>query len=397
MFYDLRHQLIFDCLLKLRSENQAIDLILVQQKLKDSGTLEQIGGVSFLIQLQDSVPSAANLTYYLEQVQEKAIVRQVISVCTTLIGQAYEHQGSPALLLDMAEKAILAIRPTQHTPQGIKQLVGQAIGVIESLYGCKGAISGLSTGLPDLDHKTDGLHGGEMIVIAAYPGLGKSTKAANIAVFNALKGNASLFFSAEMRPVKIVIRAICAESRINLRDVQWGNITELGFSRMKDAATRIAAAPIWVENISGMTIGQIQAIARRMKQQHDIKLVAVDYIQLVHGPDSDTREQEVRAISSGLKAMAMELDVPVLALSQLNDDGRLRESRAIGQDADSIWKIEQVGEREPKLQHVKLEIEKCRDGEVGYVDLMFNKAITRFEEMAKVDDEDMPNKPYKEE
>ena len=242
----------------------------------------------------------------------------------------------------------------------------------------------------DLDRLTDGLHGGEMVVIAAYPSTGKTTLAINMVFHNALKGIPSAVFTAEMRPVQLVVKAICSEAKINLYDVRDGKLSESDFGKMTGASARIAASKIHIESIAGQTIGQLIALARRVKQKHDIKLAVVDYLQLLSCPGTDNREQEVSQISKGIKQIAMELDIPVIVLSQLNDDGKLRESRAIGQDADGIWKLSIVGERQSEAQPIKLVVEKNREGATESVDLMFLKTIQRFESVSKIPDYERP-------
>jgi replicative DNA helicase len=393
-FYDLRHRGIFSELVLMRNEMISIDIITLQQRLKDKQLLEQIGGIAYLASLQDSVPSAANLSYYLEIVREKHLLRRMIQTCTQAVADIYEFEGEVEALLDEVEKNILSVRPAKtNADSNIKTLCQEAIDSFEYLFQSRGAIRGLSTGLPDLDRKTDGLHGGEMIIIAAYPSCGKSTLAANIAVHNALNGGIDvLFLSAEMNPAAIVMRAICAEARVNLYDIRDGIATEADFKRIASQVSKLSKTKLHVEKASGMTIGQAVAVARRFRQKHGTGLVVVDYMQRLSCPDKkvQNREQEIAAISSGLKNIATEHNIPVIVLSQLNDDGKLRESRAPGQDTDSLWIISNDGERQPRVQSVTLSIEKSRDGEVGAVPLTFFKTFTRFESAAKIADTDVP-------
>lgn len=354
--------------------------------------LSQAGGLpyQFLIECQELVHSVANLPAWLEVVVEKYLLRRLVASCSKIVADAYESK-EPMRLLDDAEREILAIRPSApQQAQDIKSLTSDALVKIERLFTSKGSISGLSTGLVDLDRLTDGLHGGEMVVIAAYPSTGKTTLSVNMVFENALKGIPSAVFTAEMRPVQLVIKAICAEARINLYDVRDGHVSESDFGRMTAASARIAASKIHIESIAGQTIGQLIALARRVKQKHDIKLAVVDYLQLLSCPGMDNREQEVSQISKGIKAIAMELDIPVIVLSQLNDDGKLRESRAIGQDADGIWKLSLSGDRVPDVQPIKLVVEKNREGATGSVDLTFLKKIQRFESVSKIGDDSIP-------
>jgi len=383
-FYDIRCREVWVAINEMQIDK--VDCIAVSR----AGTNVQY---EFLNQCMDIVHSSANLPMWIDILKDCYTKRKAIRICTSLISDAYNPKQSAVSLLDRAERDILSIRPMNSETRDIKTLVGDALAKLEKLFGSKGSISGLSTGLIDLDRMTDGLHGGEMIVIAAYPSCGKSTLAAGIAVENAIAGNPVGFCSFEMRPVQLVVRAICSQSRVNLYDVRDGHVSESQFAHMNSAAVKLSKAPIYIENCNGMTIGQVIAIARRMKQRQGIRLLVIDYIQLVSCPGADSREQEVSQISKGIKAIAMELDIPVIALSQLNDDGKLRESRAIGQDADSVWQIEpgEPGSGSAFGQPVELIVKKARDGAVGAVDLVFIKQITRFESVAKVDPSDVPS------
>ncbi len=224
-----------------------------------------------------------------------------------------------------------------------------------------------------MDKKSDGLHKGELIVLAAPPSCGKTALAVNIAVHNAFAGVSVGILSAEMRPVQLVIRSVCSESRVNFR-----RISECDVPKMISVVGRMSQSPIHIEQVSGYTIGKVTACARRMKHSQGIQLLVLDYIQLIAGT-GDNREQQIASVGRGMKAIASELEIPVIALSQLNDEGRLRESRAIGMDADSVWVISNKGEWQSDVQPVTLCVQKCRDGETGSVDLTFLKTITRFE------------------
>jgi len=384
-FYDLRHQTIYDRMELMYLENQPIDIITLQQKLKDNGLLDQCGGIPYLIQLQDSVPSAANLSYYLDGLREKYVLRKAINVCTHMIGQIYDLSGTVDELMDQVERDILAIRGNQANEMvRPRDLVAAAINQIEIIHQNAGKITGLSTGYADIDRFTDGMHGGELIIIAAFPGTGKSALAMNILTHNAVHDKIPCaMLTAEMKPVRLMMRAMCSESRVNLHSIRDHFISEDAFPRLTNAAGKLANSPLYIHAVSGHSIGQTMAIARRMKQKFGIKLLAMDYIQLLWAK-ADTREQEVKKISNGLKDISMELDIPVIALSQLNDEGRLRESRAIGQDAHSIWKLEtEKTEQAPESTDgvkVTCRIEKNREGPAPVnVDLMFLKCWTRFE------------------
>lgn len=391
-FYDLRHQAIYDAMRELADSMSPVNILSVQQHLKDKQMLEQVGGISYLSSLQDMVPSAANLEYYIGVVNEKAVLRRMIAACSEAIAKAYEQSGDPTELVDTVERDILAVRGNASSEEmTIKEAARQAIQSIEDAFNRGGAISGLSTGLQDLDQKTDGMHGGELIVLSAFPGVGKSALAMNIVEHTAIDNNLAVgVFSMEMSKVELVKRAMASRARVNLRE----RLSERDVPKLVTAAGKIARAPIFIDDSSDMTIGQIRAKARRLKQKHGIKLLVVDYIQIAAGETKQggNREQEVASISTGLKQMARELDIPVIALSQLNDDGRVRESRKISQDADVMWKlIRPDQEYDPFSEKVQLLIEKQRSGDRGVLlDFVFMKQFTRFECAAKVSEEDIP-------
>lgn len=381
-FYDLRCRLVWDALSAMPLFE--VNLISVMQRLRDRNELDQIGGVGFLTDCENSAPSTANLPVWIAELVEKFTLRKTIQVCRDFMDRAHDVPAEPALFLDELEKSVLSIRPNVRSESNMKALIQQAIEKIE--YRCKNphSISGLSTGLPDLDRLTDGCHAGEMVVVCGFPSTGKTALAVNIAVHNGLEGVPAAIFSAEMPPVSLVVRSMCSESRQNFKALKEENLKP-----MVVAAGRLVNSPIHIERANGMTVGQVCAVARRLKQRHNIRLIVIDYIQLLNGT-GDNREQQVSSVAKGIKAMALELDVCVLALSQLTDDGKLRESRAIGQEADSIWKLVNDGAWQPKVQPVDLMVEKCRDGETGLVKLVFQKTITRFESVSRIDDSDIP-------
>lgn len=380
-FYDLRCRTVWEIICGMRPD--AVNMVSLRQMLKDANLLSQIGDVAFLAECEDFVTSTANLPEWIRLVEEKKILRNVIATCTEAVAMAYENNDS-IKVLDSVETAILKIRPSENNTRDIRSLMLDAIGLIEKRAQDWNLVTGLSTGLADLDKMTDGLHGGEFIVIGAPTSCGKTALALNIIVHNALKKIPAGFLSAEMIPVRLALRSLCAESRVNFKQIGENEIPAITRS-----AGRITNSPIHIDSINGFSIGQVRALARRLKQQHGIKILAVENIQLLSGT-GDNREQEIASISRGLKGLALELDIAVLGLSQLNDDGKLRESRAIGHDADSAWIIANDGEWQPKIQPVILKVEKCRDGETGIVNLTFVKEHTRFEQPSKVDESDVP-------
>jgi len=416
VFYDLRHQTIFETLVTMFDTREAIDVITLQQRLKDKQLLEQVGGIAYLSQLQDAVPSAANLSYYLDIVREKFLLRKMIATCTDVVGRVYDYEGEVDALLDEVERDVLRISESRVQGGAVttKELVSKAIGTIENYFSRQGTLNGLATGFPDLDRMTDGLHGSEMIVIAARPSMGKTSLAMNIVEHVVLEQKLpAAVFSLEMSAEALVLRMMCSLARVNLRSIREGFMSEADFPKLTGAAGRLANAPLFIDDSAGLSILQLRARARRLAQQHGIKLFVVDYLQLLHSTArraQENRQQEISDISSGIKALAKELKVPVLVLSQLNrelerDKSRkprlsdLRESGAIEQDADVVGLLykpnageddDNVIAEEPEGLPVNLLIAKQRNGPTGDVNLTFLRPYTRFESAAKISDEDVP-------
>ena len=416
VFYDLRHQTIFSALAEMYDKQEAIDVITLQQRLKDKQLLEQVGGIAYLASLPDAVPSAANLSYYLDFVQEKYFLRRMIQTCTEVVGRVYDFEGEVDALMDEVERDILRIseaRVESHT-NTIKDLVKKAINTIEDFHQRQGVLTGVGTGFTDLDRMTSGFHPGEMIVIAARPSMGKTSLAMNIAEHVAIEQKLPVgVFSLEMTSESLVLRMLCSRSRVNLRSVRDGFLAERDFPKLTGAAGKLANAPLFIDDTSGLSILQLRAKARRMAQQYGIKLFVVDYLQLLHSTArrAENRQQEIADISNGIKSLAKELSVPVVVLSQLNRElereknrkprlSDLRESGAIEQDADVVGLLYKPssgdedeggpGEEQDAVP-VNLLIAKQRNGPTGDVNLTFLKSYTRFESAAKVSDDDMPN------
>jgi len=415
VFYDLRHRHIFELLVQMYDRKEAIDLLTLQQRLKDSSQLEAVGGLAYLASLPDAVPSAANLSYYADIVREKHLLRRMIQTCTAVVGRVYEQEGEVDSLLDEVERDVLKISEdrVESSALNIKDLVRKAITTIEEFHQRQGMLTGLSTGFADLDKMTSGLHGGEMIVVAARPSMGKTSLAMNIAEHVAVDERLPVgVFSLEMTAESLVLRMLCSRSRVNLRNIREGFLAERDFPKLTGSAGKLAGAPLVIDDSPGLSILQLRAKARRMVQQYGIKLFVVDYLQLLHSTSrrAENRQQEIADISNGIKSLAKELNVPVIVLSQLNrelekDKNRkprlsdLRESGAIEQDADLVALLykpnsaddeEAGGSGDLDAVPVNLLIAKQRNGPTGDVCLTFLKAYTRFESAAKVSADDVP-------
>jgi len=416
VFYDLRHQTIYSVLSEMYDAREAIDLITVQQNLKNRQILEQVGGLAYLSSLPDAVPSAANLAYYLEIVMEKYLLRKMIQTCTGVVSRVFDYEGDVDALMDEVERDILRISESrvQGTSASIKDLVNKAITTIEEFHQRQGMLTGVGTGFNDLDKMTSGLHGGEMVVIAARPSMGKTSLAMNIVEHVVIDQKLPVgVFSLEMTSESLVLRMLCSRSRVNMRNIRDGFLAERDFPKLTGAAGKLASAPLFIDDSSGLSVLQLRAKARRMHQQYGVKLFVIDYLQLLHSTSrrAENRQQEIADISNGIKSLAKELNVPVIVLSQLNRElereknrkprlSDLRESGSIEQDADVVAMLykpssddEEGGgpSAEQDAVPVNLLIAKQRNGPTGDVNLTFFKSITRFESAAKVSEEDVPN------
>jgi len=414
-FYDLRHQHLYELLVEMYDGREAIDLITLPQRLKDRNQLEAIGGMPYLLSLPEAVPSAANLEYYIEIVREKFLLRRLIQTCTAVVGRVYEYEGEVEMLLDEVERDVLRVNEerAETKNQSIKDLVHKAINTIEDFHQRQGVLTGIATGFGDLDKLTSGLHGGEMVVVAARPSMGKTSLAMNIAEHVAIdQGLPVGVFSLEMTAESLVLRMLCSRARVNLRDIREGFLADRDFPKLTAAAGKLAKAPLFIDDSPGLSILDLRARARRWVQQHGLRLFVIDYLQLLHSTSrrAENRQQEIADISNGIKALAKELEVPVIVLSQLNREvekeknrkprlSDLRESGAIEQDADLVALLykpsageddEGAAREESDAVAVNLLVAKQRNGPTGEVSLTFLKGYTRFESAAKVSSDDGP-------
>jgi replicative DNA helicase len=406
-FYVPAHQTIYLVLVELWNGGQGIDLITFTQVLRDRNLLETVGGASAVTSLFTFVPTAANVTYYLEIVRDKYILRQIIAACTESVRRSFEEQDEVHNLLDEVEQKIFSVGEDRFKGQVLtmKDQVMEAIEAIEQLYERRGGITGISTGFAELDRMTNGLHEAEMIVIAARPSMGKTALAMNIAEHVAINEKLPVaVFSLEMSSQQLVQRLLCSRARVNLQKVRDGFLAERDFPSLTAAASKLAEAQIYIDDSASLSILELRAKARRLKAQKDIKLIVVDYLQLLRSTTrraQDNRQLEISEISSGLKGLAKELKVPVLVLAQLNRQPEartggkprlsdLRESGSIEQDADLVGLLvrpeiyeEDEDARAEKAGEAELIIAKQRNGPVGEIALTFLKEFTRFEDRAR--------------
>lgn len=409
-FFIPAHATIYETLIGMWDRNEPIDFITLTQLLRDKSLLDQCGGAAFVTELFTFLPTAANAAYYIEILQEKFTLRSIITVCTEFAARSYDEQDDVVSLLDKVEQEVFRIAQDRFKDKAanMKQLVVQAIGAIEELYSRRGSITGLSTGFDVFDKMTDGLHGAEMIVIAARPSMGKTAFAMNIAEHVAVDlKKAVAVFSLEMSSQQLVQRLLCSRARVNLGRVRDGFLSERDFPSLQTAASKLAESKIFIDDTSGLSILELRAKARRLKSQHDIQAIFIDYLQLLRSSTKraqDNRQLEIAEISSGLKAIAKELNIPVVVLAQLNRNpeqrtgdskGRprlsdLRESGSIEQDADLVgllvreeYYADNDEERSEMAGRATLIIAKQRNGPVGDVPLTFLKEFTRFENRAE--------------
>src|SRR6202045_4330716 len=408
-FYIPAHEIVYGLVLEFGDKYKPIDFISLKQALKDRNQLEEIGGPEYLSDLYNFVPTAANAGYYIDIVREKYVLRRLISACNRLSTQCCDQQGEIDPLLDEAEKEIFAITG-EHVKTEIvstKDLVMEAIEQIEKLYENRGSVTGLPTGFVELDRMTSGLHAAEMIVIAARPAMGKTAFAMNIAEHVAMDiGKAVAVFSLEMSSQQLVQRILCSRAKVDLQRVRNGFLSERDFPNLTAAASQVAAAKMFIDDTPGLTVTELRAKARRLKSQHDIQLIVIDYLQLLRSMSrraQDNRQLEISEISAGIKALAKELALPIIVIAQLNrqpdarakEGGRprlsdLRESGSIEQDADVVgllvrpeyYETDDEAKQE-RAGEAELIIAKQRNGPTGDVPLTFLKQYTRFETRAR--------------
>lgn len=405
VFYDLRHRTLYEVLVEMFDRREAIDTLTVLQRLKDKQLLDAVGGAAYVSALPDAVPSAANWEYYADIVREKFILRRIISTCTDAISRVYEYEGDAEALLDEVECAVLRVTEALDVSgaRPMPPLVQSAVRLIEDMQTHSGGLTGLPTGFAELDRLTHGLQPGEMIVIAARPSVGKTSLAMNIAEHVAVDHHLPVaVFSLEMTAEALALRMICSRAAIDLHALRHGFLKKERVQDLTAAADALAKAPLFIDDSAGLSILQLRAKARRLYQQHGIRLFVIDYLQLLHSTARriENRQQEIADISSGIKALAKELNVPVLVLSQLNrelekDKSRkprlsdLRESGAIEQDADLVGLLykpsgsDDDDSTDADALPINLLIAKQRNGPTGEVRLTFFRKHTRFEDGTK--------------
>jgi replicative DNA helicase len=406
-FYRIEHRYIYDALIRLYEKNKGIgiDAVLLRDELIKHGHLEEAGGVEYIASILDSVPSAANVAYYAGVVKDKMLLRELIAAAGEILDNAYNQTGETREALDEAEQKIFAVTDKNVSGNAIalKDLVVRSFELIENRQGSH--VTGLATGYYELDDWTCGLQNGEMIIIAGRPSMGKTSLALNIAEHMGLIEKIPVaVFSLEMGRQQLAERFLCSISKIDSQKVRRGLLSDEGYKKLADACAELSEAQVFIDDTSTLTPLELRAKARRLKSMHDIRCIMVDYLQLMHMGSGkvESRQQEITTISRYLKALARELNIPVVVLSQLNraPEGReghrprmsdLRESGSIEQDADVVALLHREDyyhRGEPDYQQdntAELIIAKQRNGPTGTVRLVFREKITRFENASRVE------------
>ncbi len=395
-FYREAHKEIYEAIIEIFNKNEPVDLITITEKLKQRNTIEAIGGVTYLVNLQNVVPSTRNVKHYAEIIHEKSILRRLIKSSNEVSSSCYDAKEEVVSIIDRAEKNIFDISLSRSTRgyTHIKDVLSSNFDKIEELYLNKGRITGVPTGFLDLDSKLSGLQKSDLILVAARPSMGKSALMMNIVQYSSVREKVpSVVFSLEMSKEQLSQRLLCAEALIDSHRLRVGDISEDEWVKLARAMGPLAQAPIFIDDTPAISITEMRAKCRRLKIEHNLGLVVVDYLQLMQGKGNyDSRQQEISDISRSLKALARELNVPVVALSQLSRapemraDHRpilsdLRESGAIEQDADVVmflYRDEYYHPDTEKKNIGELIIAKQRNGPTGVVELVWLGQYTKF-------------------
>ena len=395
-FYLDAHKEIFEAMVDIFDRGEPVDLVTVVEDLRQRTTLDAVGGVSYITDLSMTVPSTANIKYYVGIVEEKSILRRLISACNEIIKESYEAKEDIDIIVDHAEKKIFQVsqRNTTSDFEPIKDILLDTYTKIEELSKNKGKIIGIPTGFVDLDQKTSGLHPSDFILVAARPSMGKTSFVLNVAQHAALRADVpTAIFSLEMSKDQLVQRMLSSESNVELQKIRTGELTEEEWIRLVEAAGPLSQAPIYIDDTPGISVMEMRSKARRLKMEKGLGLIVIDYLQLMTGRGrAENRQQEISEISRSLKALARELSVPVIALSQLSrapearTDHRpmlsdLRDSGAIEQDADVVmflYRDEYYNPDTEKKNIAEVIIAKQRNGPTGTVELVWLGQFTKF-------------------
>ncbi len=399
-FYKPSHQAIFAAIISLFDANEPIDAVTVAEALRRTDMLERVGGVAYLTDLIDQVPTTSNIEHYSAIVEEHALRRRLMRAGGDVVSIATATETAINDVLDQAEQAVFAVaeRRVGDGLAPIDPLLGPAIEQAEERNRLGREVTGISTGFRDVDRKLAGLHPTNLVIVAARPAMGKTALALNIAQRVAVQDEPVAIFSLEMSREEVVTRMLCAEGRIDSQRLRTGRLTESDFTKLSNAASVLYKRPIFVDDSPGLTVTEIRAKCRRMRRKPGLSLVIVDYLQLMSSTGGENRQQEIAIISRGLKNLARELHVPIIAVSQLNrslearEDKRprladLRESGAIEQDSDVVMFIYRHEYYHPEAMETKgvaeLQVAKHRQGATGRIEMTFLPEFTLFSDMGR--------------
>ena len=399
-FYREAHRIVYEAMVQLQNNDEAVDLVTLTEQLRKSEQLDKIGGLAFITQLANAVPTAANVVYHAKIVKEKAELRSLINAATAIASAAYEDNTDVENIMDDAEKKILAVANRQNGGafESMKSIVMRTFERINVLYESKCGLTGISSGFKDLDKLTAGLQKSDLILVAARPSMGKTAFTLNIASYVGTHGGKVAFFSLEMSKEQLMQRMLCAEGGIDATKLRTGQLDTQEWNKLVHVADTLSRAPIYIDDTAGITVMELRSKARRLKAEHGLDLIIIDYLQLMQGRPSkngDNRQQEISEISRSLKALARELDVPVIALSQLSRSvesrqikkpmlSDLRESGSLEQDADIVMFLyrEDYYDKDTENKNITdIIVAKHRNGPVDTISLFFQKEYTKFRDL----------------
>ena len=401
-FYREAHRVVFEAMTALSAEDEPVDIVTLVERLKKTEKLEKVGGITFVTAVANAVPTAANVVHHAKIVREKAELRALIDAATEIAGAAYEDVDSVENIMDSAEKKILSIAGSRagNGFEPMKSILLRTFERINVLYDSKGGITGLATGFRDLDKLTSGLQPSDLILVAARPSMGKTAFTLNIATYAGIHGARVAFFSLEMSKEQLVQRMLCAEGGIDSQKLRTGQLGDEEWNKLVMTSDKLNRAPIYIDDTAGITVMELRSKARRLQAEHGLDLIVIDYLQLMQGrggKGSESRQQEISEISRSLKALARELSVPVVALSQLSRSvesrqikrpmlSDLRESGSLEQDADIVMFLYREDYYDKDTEHknqTEVIIAKHRNGPVDTVNLYFQKEYTKFRDMIR--------------
>ena len=403
-FYRESHRIVFETMKTLYHDDVPVDIVTLSEQLAKDGLLEKTGGPGVIASLANAVPSASNVTYYANIVREKADLRNLLNAANDISAMVYDGEDDVSTIIDKSEKRIMDVSSRRNVGdfESLQDIVVDTIARINVIYEAHGGLTGIPTDFADLDKLTSGLQPSDLILVAARPSMGKTAFTLNIASNVAIRGKKTVaFFSLEMSKSQLMQRILCSEAGLDAQKVRIGDLPNGEWERLIDLADVIGKAPLYIDDTAGIQINELRSKARRLKAQHGLDLIIIDYLQLMQGSgkiSGDNRQAEIAEISRSLKALARELDVPIIALSQLSRSvesrqikrpmlSDLRESGSLEQDADIVMFLYRDDYYDPdseKKNITEVIVAKHRNGPVATVELFFKKEFTRFDNLSNM-------------